>query len=609
MSVDLHRLTRRLDILFLIGLIITSGLAALLFWLEFYDDDEPSTDLPSMMSPVGAAPTGTATATGAAEGSGGALVTPTPDVTAATGEDATAMGEAIPLAERTDTFSGPVDGQGGAADAGGTEQPTLTALPTTPPGTQATSAVAQARITPTRGAADGFPSPTQEAFTPPAGPTLGTEGDDAGEPAVITGTAQPGDLIELYDDGQLIATAIADALGEWSITLPGTSAEEAAGLTVVTIVPGDVSGQGGPFDFDLTGTATIRPTVTAAASTSTATPSPTHTPTNSPSPTETTRPTATASPTDTATQRPTLTAEPSDTAAPTFTATPEHSPTASLTITPFQFQAAVAPTDAGARVTPTITPFGAGDAATEVVASSPTAPAAGATGTGTAVALAPAAPDDAEAAAPGALIISGVAEPGASVEITVDGEVIGETTADASGQWSFTWEREDGAAPGDVAATTGDGPGAAPEVVAVVAAPVISVPVTGDIVLPGPLTVHGTGEPGATIRLEDAGTGTVFGSTTVDEAGAWRITATLAGEGELGLVAVMIPPAGQVAHSDVVTVTLAQPVHPQTGADRSGEGPAGRAFAALVALLLAAGGFTAYFAGRLLYTLAYDRMR
>jgi len=39
-SADTRRLVQRLDILFFIGLLITSGLAALLFWTQFYGDDE-----------------------------------------------------------------------------------------------------------------------------------------------------------------------------------------------------------------------------------------------------------------------------------------------------------------------------------------------------------------------------------------------------------------------------------------------------------------------------------------------------------------------------------------------------------------------------------------
>jgi hypothetical protein len=60
--------------------------------------------------------------------------------------------------------------------------------------------------------------------------------------------------------------------------------------------------------------------------------------------------------------------------------------------------------------------------------------------------------------------------------------------------------------------------------------------------------------------------------------------------------------------SDPVTITLALSVPPNTG---QGDNPqeTGRTFTALLALLLSAGGFSAYFAGRLIYMLAQDRMK
>ena len=44
MNADLRqRLVHRLDMLFLAGLLISSGLAAVLFWTQFYDGTETST--------------------------------------------------------------------------------------------------------------------------------------------------------------------------------------------------------------------------------------------------------------------------------------------------------------------------------------------------------------------------------------------------------------------------------------------------------------------------------------------------------------------------------------------------------------------------------------
>jgi hypothetical protein len=61
--------------------------------------------------------------------------------------------------------------------------------------------------------------------------------------------------------------------------------------------------------------------------------------------------------------------------------------------------------------------------------------------------------------------------------------------------------------------------------------------------------------------------------------------------------------------SDPVMITLAPPVQPDTGGDLAADpDETGRAFTALLALLLSAGGFSAFFAGRMLYILAKDRL-
>ena len=104
MSVDLHRLTMT-DILFRSTDHVGKRRPVL---ARIYDDDEPSTDLPSMMSLVEAAPTGTATMTGGG-GDGGALATLTPDDRRTGGRDC--LGERSATERRT--FSGSVDGQGG----------------------------------------------------------------------------------------------------------------------------------------------------------------------------------------------------------------------------------------------------------------------------------------------------------------------------------------------------------------------------------------------------------------------------------------------------------------------------------------------------------------
>jgi hypothetical protein len=90
--------------------------------------------------------------------------------------------------------------------------------------------------------------------------------------------------------------------------------------------------------------------------------------------------------------------------------------------------------------------------------------------------------------------------------------------------------------------------------------------------------------------------------------GIWQGMIVLEGTGEVTLVASAPGSDGTSLQSDPVTITLAPPVQPQTGgADDPKE--TGRTFTVLLALLLAAGGFSTYFAGRLVFMLAKDRVK
>jgi hypothetical protein len=79
--------------------------------------------------------------------------------------------------------------------------------------------------------------PVLDVTSPTAGEVL------EGSPVVVTGTAEPGAVVEVYLDGALVGTVTADANGDWSLTLTddpanGThtvriTATDAAGNTVV----------------------------------------------------------------------------------------------------------------------------------------------------------------------------------------------------------------------------------------------------------------------------------------------------------------------------------------------------------------------------------------
>ncbi|MBN1208810.1 MAG: Ig-like domain repeat protein [Myxococcaceae bacterium] len=127
--------------------------------------------------------------------------------------------------------------------------------------------------------------------------------------------------------------------------------------------------------------------------------------------------------------------------------------------------------------------------------------------------------------------ISGTAEPGATVTISLDGAVAGTVTASASGAWSFTPSSPLGQGPYTATATATDAAGntsasSAPLVFTVdtlaPAAPVLTGPAAViNTVTP---TIAGTAEARSTVTVMVDGTG--VGTATADASGAWSLTAT-----------------------------------------------------------------------------------
>ena len=137
--------------------------------------------------------------------------------------------------------------------------------------------------------------------------------------------------------------------------------------------------------------------------------------------------------------------------------------------------------------------------------------------------------------------------------------------------------------------------------------PQIDAPEAGAVFAPGPVTVSGSAAPGAAITVQADGVNVAEAVAATD--GVWQTTVDLGGEGDVSLV---VSAAGDdPLVSEAVTVVLAPPLHSITGAERPGAEPAetGRAFTALLALLLTAGGFSTFFAGRLVIMLARERLR
>ncbi|AKG67691.1 hypothetical protein WN53_00240 [Serratia fonticola] len=207
--------------------------------------------------------------------------------------------------------------------------------------------------------------------------------------------------------------------------------------------------------------------------------------------------------------------------------------------------------------------------------------------------------------------LKGQAEAGAKVEIYDHGKKIGETTANAEGNWEFTpsselaegehsfttratdeagnaselsqpWELVIDNTPPDQPGTDGNGPGIS-EIIDN-EGPIQGPIAKGDTTDDTKPTLNGKGEPGDTIIITD--NGDKIGETTVDENGDWSFTPdTELSEGDHEIAVIIEDPAGnQSKPSDpwVVIVDTTPPDAPlidsifdnvgdKTGAIQSGE--------------------------------------
>ncbi len=160
---------------------------------------------------------------------------------------------------------------------------------------------------------------------------------------------------------------------------------------------------------------------------------------------------------------------------------------------------------------------------------------------------------------------SGTGEPGATVNIMLNGEVIGSTVVDADGNWSFegdignlqpgeyvvSAEMADGSAMLGSTGNAGSFTISAPE-------PEPAAPLTtGDLdAADGIYTWSGTGEPGATIDIYLDGQ--LVGSTTVADDGTWTFEGSYAGfdAGDYPLTARMVDGSGNTLEEAVEAALL-----------------------------------------------------
>ncbi|MFP8278831.1 Ig-like domain-containing protein [Pseudomonas aeruginosa] len=167
--------------------------------------------------------------------------------------------------------------------------------------------------------------------------------------------------------------------------------------------------------------------------------------------------------------------------------------------------------------------------------------------------------------------LSGTAEPGSSVTLTDgNGNPIGQTTADANGNWSFTPSTPlpDGTVV-NVVARDAAGNSSPPASVTVDAV----APATPTVDPSNGTTLSGTAEPGSSVTLTD-GNGNPIGQVTADGSGNWTFTPSTPLPNGTVVNATATDPSGNASSPASVTVDAVAPatpvVNPSNGSTLSG---------------------------------------
>uniref|UniRef100_UPI002116FC67 Ig-like domain-containing protein n=1 Tax=Sphingomonas sp. dw_22 TaxID=2721175 RepID=UPI002116FC67 len=155
--------------------------------------------------------------------------------------------------------------------------------------------------------------------------------------------------------------------------------------------------------------------------------------------------------------------------------------------------------------------------------------------------------------------LSGIAEPGSTVTLTDgNGAPIGTTTADGSGNWTFTPSPAlaDGTVV-DATATDAAGNASGPATVTVD----VMAPATPVIEPSNGSELSGTAEPGSTVALTD-GSGAPIGTATADGSGNWTFTPSPALADGTVVTATATDAAGNASAPATVTVDAVPPAAP-----------------------------------------------
>jgi MYXO-CTERM domain-containing protein len=377
-------------------------------------------------------------------------------------------------------------------------------------------------------------------LTPPAAPVVVTPAN--GERVntttpVLSGTAEPDSTVTVFVDGTSVGTTTADASGNWSLTQPTELAEGSHTVrATATDVAGNISPSSNTNTFFVDVTPPAAPVVVTPANGERVN-------------------TTTPAISGTAEAGATVTVIIDGTAVGTTTADVSgnwtFTPPASLSEGSHTVRATA--TDVAGNISPssnTNTFF--------VDVTPPAAP----------VVVTPANGSQVNTATPA---ISGTAEPDSTVTVIIDGTEVGTTTADASGNWTFTSPAlSEGshtvrATATDVAGNISPDSNTNTFIVDLTppAAPVVVTPANGARVNTPTPAISGTAEAGATVTVIIDGT--AVGTTTADVSGNWTFTPAALSEGSHTVRATATDPAGNISPSsntNTFIVDVAPPAAP-----------------------------------------------